>query len=325
MTYIDPQVVPIIENMKNFRQERGSIVDVSPIQMRENFNNDTKKWNAKLPDIANVADSSIDLGSHKIPVRLYDPSPEIKQLPVMLFTHGGGWIVGDLDTNERFLRQLSIQAGIRILSIDYPLAPENPFPIALDCIVEIIKTIYDKCDDWGFDKDKFCLGGDSAGANLALSAALDLKDTNIHILKQITLIYGAFSPISDKPSFKKFGQGDYGMGAEAMEYFWGLYLQNPELKNNPRAVPLLAKVKGLPPINIITGGLDPLQDDSFELIEKLRNNDVKYSHFHYPGMVHGFISLCIMIDEGERAIKEMAEVLKNQLFSTLNHQAHDSC
>lgn len=308
--YIDPQVLPIIENMKKMREQNGPISGISPIDMRSNFKNDVKLWNLNLPEISSTKDFEIETSSGAIPVRLYDPEPEKKLLPTMIFIHGGGWIVGDLDTNEKFLRLLSIRAGIRILSIDYPLAPENPFPVALDCNKEIALKVFQEGKGWGIDSKNLCIGGDSAGANLALSVAIDLRNENQNFLKQLTLIYGAFSPDASKPSFKKFGQGEYGMGDEAMDYFWGLYLGNEENKQDPRAAPLLAELKGLPITDLYIAGLDPLQDDSIFLAHKLQKACVKYSLNNYPGVIHGFVSLCGLIAEGDRAISDMAEKLK---------------
>jgi acetyl esterase len=313
--YIDAQVLPIIENMKKMRQQNGPISDVAPEIMRVNFTNDVKVWNAILPDMPANKDFSITTSFGEIPVRLYDPEPELELLPTMIFIHGGGWIVGDLDTNERFLRLLSLRSGLRILSIDYPLAPENPFPVALNCNVEIIKQVRKEGKQWGIDSNNLCIGGDSAGANLALSVALDLKNEGEGFLKQLTLIYGAFSSASDKPSFKVFGQGDYGMGAEAMNYFWGLYVGDSKYKTDPRAAPLLADVSDLPQTDLYVAGLDPLQDDSVRLSEKLRSACVKYSLNNYPGMIHGFVSLCGMIEQGDIAITEMANKLV-QIFKT---------
>lgn len=315
MPYIDPQVIPVIENMKKFRQQRGMIADISPEIMRLNFNNDTKKWNEILPLIDNISDFSISANNQEIPVRLYDPDRTKKLLPTMIFIHGGGWIVGDLDTNERFLRLLCLRSGMRVLSIDYPLAPEEPFPAGLDCIVEICKIINKTGSRWGLDTNKLSIGGDSAGGNLALSAAIDLRDSGKDFMKNITLIYPALSPDSSRSSYQQFGQGDYGMGIDAMEFFWGLYLQNENLKSNPRAVPLLADVKGLPIVTLVTAGLDPLQDDSFDLIKKLNYSSVKYQHFHYPGVVHGFVSMCHTIDEGDKAITDISTNLRN-IFNT---------
>ncbi len=316
MPYIDPQIIPIIQNMQSFRQERGAINTIPAVQMRTNFNKDVEAWNTQLPSIKKVTDFTFATAFGEIPVRLYDPEPDAKHLPTMLFIHGGGWIVGNLETNENFLRRLALRSGLRILSIDYPLAPENPFPAALDCIVEVIRLAFLNGEKFAIDSHKLCIGGDSAGANLALAAALDLRNSGENIVQHISLIYGAFSPDPDKPSFAEFGQGEYGMGQEAMEYFWSLYLSQPENAQDPRAVPLLADVAGLPPVHLITAGLDALQDDSNQLIEKLRQADVKYSHSHYPGMVHGFVSLCGLINEGDRAISDLAATLKNFIFQS---------
>ena len=313
--YIDPQVEPLLERMVATMVERGPIGSVSPAVMRQRFNEDVSGWNLDLPDIHKVEDFAIncDCSSRIVPVRLYRPVDTDQEMPCLVFIHGGGWVVGDLETNERTLRCLALASGVSILSVDYPLAPENKFPSALNCCVSVLRWLREHGPDRGIDPDRMAIGGDSAGGNLALAAALDLRDAGENWLQLALLIYPALSPDTSSPSHKLFGQGDYGLGSAAMEYFWGAYLPDKTAQDDPRASPLLANLDELPPVYLVTGGLDALTDDSNSLAQKLEAASTPVMHRHYPGVVHGFFSMGLFLDVGQQAVAEAAAALREVL------------
>ncbi len=311
--YVDPQVEPILERMLTVTAERGSIGSVSPPQMRERFNEDVSGWNIDLPEIHNTEDFQIESGSGLVPVRLYDPADRDTELPCLIFIHGGGWIVGDLETNERSMRLLAIQSGVRILSVDYPLAPENKFPAGLDACVAVTRWVRKNGRDWGIDPDRLAVGGDSAGGNLALATALDLRNADENWLRLGLMIYPALSPHADTESHHNFGQGEFGLDTDAMHYFWGEYLVDESQKNDPRAAPLLADMHSMPPMYIMTAGLDALTDDSRVLEQKLKASGIEVTHRHYPGMIHGFFSMALFLDIGSKAVTEAAAALAETL------------
>ena len=315
--YIDPQVEPILERMLGVMAERGPVGSVPPPQMRERFNQDVSGWNLDLPDIHHTEDFLVKTDAGDIPVRLYDPIERTVELPCLVFIHGGGWVVGDLDTNERTMRLLAIQSGIRILSLDYPLAPENKFPAGLDACVAVTRWLHENARDWGIDPDRLAIGGDSAGGNLALATALDLRNANQNWLKLGLMIYPALSPHADTDSHQSFGQGEFGLGTDAMHYFWGQYLQDESQKNDPRAVPLLADMQSMPAIYIVTGGLDALTDDSRALEQKLQQSGIEVTHRHYPGMIHGFFSMALFLEVGQEAVIEASAALADTLNSPM--------
>ena len=314
--YIHPQIEPILEGMLAVMAERGPVGSVPPPEMRERFNEDVSGWNLDLPEIHATQDFQIETGAGAVPVRLYDPEDRNKELPCLIFIHGGGWIVGDLETNERTMRLLAIRAGIRVLSVDYPLAPENKFPIGLDACVAVTRWVHQNGRDWGIDPDRLAIGGDSAGGNLALATALDLRNADEHWLRLGLLIYPALSPHADTESHQSFGQGEFGLDTNAMHYFWGEYLTDGSQKNDPRAAPLLADMGSMPPMYIVTAGLDALTDDSRILEQKLKESGIEVMHRHYPGMIHGFFSMALFLDIGEKAVNEAAAALAETLITS---------
>jgi len=313
--YIDPQVVPVIERMLATMAERGPVGSVPADVMRQRFNEDVQAWNMELPALPLIEDRVCNTSAGPIPVRLYDPQGDESELPCLVFFHGGGWVVGDLDTNERTLRLLALQSGVKVLSVDYPLAPENRFPAALDACVAVTRWVHENGQQWDLDPSRLAIGGDSAGGNLALSTALDLRDAGENCLRFALLVYPALSPEPHSHSHRLFGGGDFGLGTIAMDYFWSQYLADCAQRENPRAAPLLARMDEMPPMYLVTAGLDPLTDDSTALAEKLRQFDIPLVHRHYPGVIHGFFSMSLFLDAGAQAVTEAGAALREALFS----------
>ena len=310
VVYIDPQVQAMLIRMQERMAERGPMGSAPPEVMRQRFNEDVKGWNEQLPDMR-VTDQLCRCEGNGVATRLYDPDPDATLLPTLLFIHGGGWVAGDLDTNERTLRLLAQRSGVRILSIDYPLAPEHKFPVALDACTSVARWIRQHGSEWGLDPDQLGISGDSAGGNIALAVALDLRNAGEEWLRYALLIYPALSPHADSPSHARFGNGDYGLGSDGMDFFWSSYLTGDADFDDPRAAPLLADKSRLPPTCLVTGGLDPLTDDSTRLAEQLQQAGVDVARLHYDGVIHGFFSMSLMLDAGDRAVTAGAEFIRS--------------
>jgi len=311
--YIDPQVAPLLEKMVASMAERGPVGSVAPEVMRQRFNEDVAAWNLDLPDIHKIDDFAIEGSAGEIPVRVYHPVDVKIPAPGLVFIHGGGWVVGDLDTNERTMRALALASGVRIVSVDYPLAPENKFPVALDSCVEVVRWLRNNGGELGIDTERLAIGGDSAGGNIALATALDLRDSGENFLQLALLIYPALSPDSDSASHRQFGGGDFGLGTAAMEYFWSQYLPDEQAASDPRAAPLLADLSGLPPVYLISAGLDALTDDAITLEQTLETSLSPVMHRHYPGVIHGFFSMALFLDVAQQAVAEAATALREVL------------
>lgn len=246
-----------------------------------------------------------------VPCRLYFPEG-IDNPACLVWAHGGGFMQGSLDSWDHFLRDIVRQAGIAVLSVDYRLSPEVKFPVAFDEMVAMIRLTARDGAGWGIDPSRLAVGGDSAGANLALAAALALRDAGETLLRFQLLVYGVYSADVESPSWQRFGRG---AGLSQTQFRWILetYLENPEQQKDWRAAPLLADMNGLPPAHLIIGSLDPLLDDSNRLAAKLKAAGVPCDLTIYQGINHGFIRTGSFIRTARMAIGDCAVALKKAL------------
>src|SRR5882724_4615964 len=214
-------------------------------------------------------------GPHgQVPCRLYRPDG-VERPPVLVYAHGGGFMQGSIPSWDHFLRDLARASGAAVLSVDYKLSPEVKFPIALDEVVAVIRLAAREGSGFGIDPSRIAVGGVSAGANLALAAALVLREASERTLRFMLLIYGCFSTDTESASWQRFGQGA-GLSQTQMRWIWETYAEKPEQRNDWRAAPILADLTGLPPAHLIVGSLDPLLDDSHLLASCLKEAEVPY-------------------------------------------------
>jgi acetyl esterase len=248
-------------------------------------------------------------GSHgQVPCRLYMPDG-VERPPLIIYAHGGGFMQGSIPSWDHFLRDLVRQSGVAALSVDYKLSPEVKFPVAFEEMVAMTRLAAREGAGFGIDPARLALGGDSAGANLALAAALALRDAGEKALKFQLLLYGCFSTDCDSPSWQRFGQGA-GLSQTQMKWIWETYLERPEQAGDWRAAPMLGDLAGVAPAHLIVGSLDPLIDDSNNLALKLKAAGVPHQLTVYQGINHGFIRYGRLIGTARRAIAECAAALK---------------
>lgn len=248
-------------------------------------------------------------GPHgQVPCRLYLPD-DVERAPLLVYAHGGGFMQGSIPSWDHFLRDLVRQSGIAALSVDYQLSPEAKFPVAFDEMVAMTRLAAREGAGFGIDPTRLAVGGDSAGGNLALAAALAMRDAGESALKFQLLVYGVYSTDCDSPSWQRFGQGA-GLSQTQMRWIWETYLANPEQRKDWRAAPILADLKGVAPAHLIVGSLDPLQDDSNNLAAKLKAAGVPCNLTVYQGINHGFIRYGRLIGTARRAIADCAAALK---------------
>lgn len=248
-------------------------------------------------------------GPHgQVPCRLYLPD-DVARPPLLVYAHGGGFVQGSIPSWDHFLRDLVRRSGVAALSVDYRLAPEYKFPVAFEEMAAITRLMAREGAGLGIDPARLALGGDSAGANLALAAALALRDAGERALRFQLLIYGCFSTDCDSPSWQRFGQGA-GLSQTQMRWIWQTYLDRPEEAIDWRAAPALGDLKGVAPAQLIVGSLDPLLDDSNDLAAKLKAAGVPCNLTIYQGINHGFIRYGRLIGTARRAIADCAAALK---------------
>jgi acetyl esterase len=251
-------------------------------------------------------------GPHgQVPCRLYLPDA-VERPPLLLYAHGGGFVQGSLPSWDAVLRELVRQSGVAALSVDYKLAPEHRFPVAFDEIVAMIRLAAREGSGLGIDPARLAVGGDTAGANLALAAAVALRNAGERALGFMLLIYGCYSTDTESASWQRFGRGA-GLSQTQMRWIWETYLERPEQQSDWRAAPILADLADLPPAHLIVGSLDPLLDDSHHLAARLKEAGVPCRLAVYDGINHGFIRYGRLIATARRAIGDCAAALRNAL------------
>ena len=238
-------------------------------------------------------------GPHgQVPCRLYLPD-NAEGPPLMIYAHGGGLMQGSLPSWDAMLRELVRESGVAALSVDYRLSPEHRFPVAFEEMVAMIRLAAREGNGFGIDPRRLAVGGDSAGANLALAAAVALRDAGERALGFMLLIYGCFSTDTESASWRRFGRGA-GLSQTQMRWIWETYLERPELS-------------GLPPAHLIVGSLDPLLDDSHRLAARLKEAGVACELKVYEGLNHGFIRYGRLIAAARRAVGDCAAALSKAL------------
>jgi acetyl esterase/lipase len=256
-------------------------------------------------------DLSLPGPAGQVPCRLYLPDGAVRP-PLIVYAHGGAFVQGSLPSWDHFLRDLVRQSGVAALSVDYRLAPEDPFPAAFDDMAAVTQLMAREGAGLGIDPTRLAVGGDSAGANLALGAALAMRDAGESALKFQLLIYGVYTTSCDSPSWQRFGQGA-GLSIANMSWAWETYLGDKANYGDWRAAPYQADLAGLPPAYLIVGTLDPLLDDSNNLAMKLKAAGVPADLTIYQGINHGFIRYGRLIGTARRAVADCAAALKAAL------------
>jgi len=248
-------------------------------------------------------------GPHgQVPCRLYLPDSAADKPPLLIYAHGGGFMQGSLPSWDAMLRELVRKSGVAALSVDYRLAPEYRFPVAFEEMVAMIRLAAREGVGLGIDPTRLAVGGDSAGANLALAAAAALRNAGERALGFMLLIYGCYSTDTESASWQRFGRGA-GLSQTQMRWIWETYLERPERQRDWRAAPILADPTGLPPARLIVGSLDPLLDDSHHLAARLKEGGVPCELSIYDGINHGFIRYGRLIATARRAIGDCAAAL----------------
>ena len=233
---------------------------------------------------------------HEIPIRLYYPTPS-KNLPIIIYYHRGGWVFSNIEEADPVCRKLANHLGCIIASVDYRLAPENPFPKPLNDCYDAFCWIAEHGAELGSDAGKVIVCGESVGGNLAAAVALRARDSQGPALAAQLLIYPVISATFNEKAYKESADQHF-LTKEAMQFFWSMYLQNPaDAKNEYASLDQASSLKNLPPALIVTAEHDPLHVEAekyAEMLEKAGNHVILEK---YPGVVHGFLDLPIYSDD----------------------------
>jgi acetyl esterase len=269
-------------------------------------------WNAEPPSLAAVTDHVAAGSDSPIRMRLYDPGVR-KPAPCLAYFHGGGWVLGGLNSHDRVCRELALASGGMVAAVEYRLAPEHKFPKPLEDCVHAARWIHAEGQSLGIDPRRLAVGGDSAGGNLALATLLALRDGGSPRLRAGLLVYGMFSADPRTPSQKEFGDGRYLLSTADTEWFWRCYLNHEREREYPLAVPLRAELNGLPPLYLAAAELDPLLDDSVLLRERLAAAAQPHQWRLWSGLAHGAFQMSRELAPMRGYIAEIGAFLKSEL------------
>ena len=264
------------------------------------------------PEMALVRDLAAGGPHGSIPLRLYRPlgSSATETLPVLVYYHGGGWVIGDLDTHDTLCRELATGAGCAVVSVDYRMAPEQRFPAAVDDCIGATYWVREHAGELKLDAARLAVGGDSAGGNLAAVVAITARDRGDLAIAFQLLIYPATDQHRSHPSHAENGQG-YLLTSDTMAYFTGHYLPDRAQYDDWRASPLLhPDLSNLPPALVLTAGFDPLRDEGRAYAERLTASGSRASYVCFDREIHGFILMGKVLDEANTAVALCAAELR---------------
>lgn len=281
---------------------------LSPAEARRQYREARAPLRPPAPHVPDVRDLTADGKGGPIGLRLYRPAEGV--LPAFVFFHGGGWVVGDLDTHDVVCRQIALEAGAAVIAVDYRLAPEHPFPAASDDAWSATTWIAAHADDLGIDPARIAVGGDSAGGGLAAVVALMGRDSRKLRLALQVLIYPVVDLRAGSDSYSKYAEG-YLLTRAAMKWYVAQYAQMPQDVNDWHASPLLAPwVHSVAPALIIAAEMDPLVDEGDTYARRLRGARVPVDYQVVPGIIHGFLPMGGKVDAANRAIATIASALR---------------
>jgi len=287
--------------------------EATPAEVRLASRRDALALNARPTAVQRVNELQIGGGRGLLWARHYVPSEPGSRHPLLVFLHGGGWSIGDLDTHDEPCRILCRHGGMHVLSVDYRLAPEHPFPAGVEDAKAALEWAIDHAEELGADPARVAVGGDSAGGNLAAVATQMLARARDRVPALQVLIYPATDFTQRRASIELFGEGLFLTGADR-SWCQNNYLGPDAHPSDPRASPLLAEnLSGLPPAIVVTAAFDPLRDEGEAYAHTLEAAGTRVVLRRFPGLIHGFINMTPINRAAHDATLEIAAMARAAL------------
>jgi acetyl esterase len=305
-TALDAQAKAVIDLI--IKSGRPAYHQLSPKDARQLFRETRPASTPPAPEIGAVS----DLRADHIPFRLYRPKgvAASTRLPALIFFHGGGWVIGDLETHDVLCRQLTAAAGISVVNVDYRLAPEHRYPAAVEDAWAATRWVETHAVELAIDPTRLAVGGDSAGGNLAAVVALLARDHGGPSLALQVLTYPVTDVAAESASYAEFADG-FLLTRDSMRWFIEHYVPERKDRLDWRASPLrAASLAGVAPALVVTAGFDPLRDEGEAYARRLREAGVRVDMICYGGMIHGFAPMGRLIETGNRAVAHAAASLR---------------
>jgi acetyl esterase len=308
---LDPDAAAVYELYQ--QSGRPAYESVTPQEARELYLKGCIAACPQAPELEKVAPLSIPAPQDAIPARVYTPKKlrvRAGLAPAFVFFHGGGWVIGNLDTHDGACRRLAHEGELILIAIDYRLAPEHKFPAAVEDAIEATKWIAANARELGIDPHRLCVGGDSAGGNLAAVVALSAREAGGPALAGQVLIYPATDFAMRHPSHSE-PETSVLLTHTVIPWFRDHYLNRLADGEDWRASPARARsLAGLPPAYVLTAGADPLRDEGYEYALRLREAGVAMTYRHFRGQFHGFFTMGKFLQQANVAASEIGAWLK---------------
>jgi acetyl esterase len=308
---LDPDAAAVF---KAFQEAgRPAYETLTPPEAREFYLAARVVSNPQPPELESVRPLSIPAPHGSITARIYTPM-KLRQAgglaPCLVFFHGGGWVIGDLDSHDVVCRKLADEGQLIVISVDYRLAPEHKFPAAVDDAITATKWVAINAKQHGIDASRLMVGGDSAGGNLAAVVAISARDGNGPAISGQVLIYPATDFALTHPSHRE-PETSILLTHSVIRWFRDHYLKGSADVHDWRASPARAgTLIGLPPAYVLTAGADPLRDEGDEYAKRLKEAGVPVTYRHFPGQFHGFFTMGKLLQQANVAASEIAAWLK---------------
>ncbi len=306
---LDPQAQALMQLMI----DKGvpPVNTLSPTEARASYRSRRAFTQPDAPEVFKTEDQLVSYNGIQVPVRVYHPFSAQSQgaLPALVYLHGGGWTIGDLDTHDVLCRSLCLKADVVVVSVDYRMGPEHKFPAAFEDAVAAFEWTVKNANLLGIDAKRIAIGGDSAGGNLTAAACLQLRTHTVQPAFQL-LIYPATIMWQDTPSYHANGQG-YMLTKDSIAYYTDNYLRDRNDAKDWRASPQWAESHaGLPPAFVLTAGYDPLRDEGLMYADALSKAGVSTQYVCFERQIHGFITMGRVMQEANTAVSMCAQVLR---------------
>lgn len=285
------------------------LAELTPEQARARVSRDAATFAGRPLRLVRVQELTLDGAEGPLRARLYLPPDAADGDGLLVFFHGGGFVVGDLDTHDNACRFLALSSGVRLVAVDYRLAPEHRFPAAADDALAAFRSVARQARELGADPGRLAVGGDSAGGNLAAGVALAAADGGPAPVFQL-LLYPWLDLSAKRESHRLFREGFYLTEAD-LDWYSGQYLERADDARDPRCSPLLTEdLSGAPPAYVATAGFDPLRDEAEEYVKRLRSAGVPAALRRHSGAVHAFFNLVSVGHVGRDAVLQAAGALR---------------